>query len=293
MNPRRLLVALLSALLLSGALTFFLTRRINHRAGGTAAQSTQKYVAALRALPAGELLKPENLTFVEWPARVPLQGAFRKMEDVSGRAVVYPLAARQPVLEGYLAVAGSGIGLTVKIPEGMRAASVRSDEVIGVAGFLFPSCHVDVLVTFRNDANAAPGTQIVLQDVEVLTVGQRIEPEPGGKAENVSVVTLLLRPQDAQKLVLASTQGSIHFVLRNGADRGRVTPVPVGVGQISSEARPPHAPLAARAPVAAAPAYEVEIIKGDKRATMKFEGPSQGLAGGTKVTPTTLSADMH
>ena len=136
MNPRRLLVALLSALLLSGALTYFLTRRINGRNGRPAAPATQKYVAASRPLPAGELLKPENLTLVEWPVKVPLSGAFSKMEDISGRALVYPMAARQPVLEGYLAAAGSGVGLTVKIPDGMRAASVRSDEVIGVAGFL-------------------------------------------------------------------------------------------------------------------------------------------------------------
>ena len=271
MNPRRLLVALLSALLLSGALTFFLTRRINGRNGRPAAQATQKYVAASRPLPAGELLRPENLTLIEWPAKMALPGAFSRMEDVSGRAVIYPLAAQQPVLEGYLAVAGSGIGLTVKIPEGMRAASVRSDEVIGVAGFLFPGCHVDVLVTFHNDPAASPGTQIVLQDVEVLTVGQRVEPEPGGKAENVSVVTLLLRPEDAQKLVLASTQGSIHFVLRNGADRGRVVPVPVRVGQISDEPRPPSPALAARLHVAEKHPYLVETITGDKRATMKFE----------------------
>lgn len=183
MNPRRLLVALLFALLLSGALTFFLTRRINRRTGVIAAQATQKYVAAARPLPAGEVVKAESLTLVDWPAKMPLQGAFTRIEDVSGRAVIYPVAARQPVLEGYLAAAGSGIGLTVKIPDGMRAASVRSDEVIGVAGFLFPSCHVDVLVTFHNDAAVTPGTQIVLQDVEVLTVGQKIEPEAGGKAE--------------------------------------------------------------------------------------------------------------
>jgi pilus assembly protein CpaB len=152
----------------------------------------------------------------------------------------------------------------------MRAASVRSDEVIGVAGFLFPGCHVDVLVTFRNEAISSPGTQIVLQDVEVLTVGQRAEPEPGGKAENVSVVTLLLKPEDTQKLVLASTQGSIHFVLRNGADRGRIAAVPVRVGEISSEARS-AAPAVARAHVAATHPYEVETITGDKRSTMKFE----------------------
>jgi pilus assembly protein CpaB len=106
MNPRRLLIALLSALLLSGALTYFLTRRINGKNGRPAAQATQQYVAASRPLPAGELLKPENLTLVEWPVKVPLPGAFRKMEDISGRALVYPMAARQPVLEGYLAGRG-------------------------------------------------------------------------------------------------------------------------------------------------------------------------------------------
>src|SRR5450759_1219376 len=158
MNPRRLLVALLAALLLSGAVTYFLTRRINLKNARSPAQTIQKYVAALRPLPAGEVLKPENLTLVEWPAKVPLEGAFTKIEDASGRALVYPVAARQPVLEGYLAAVGSGIGLTAKIPEGMRAASVRSDEVIGVAGFLFPGSHVDVLVTFRNDAIASNGT---------------------------------------------------------------------------------------------------------------------------------------
>src|ERR1035441_10756109 len=81
MNPRRLLVALLSALLLSGALTYFLTRRINGRNGRPAAQATQKYVAASRPLPAGELLKPENLTLVEWPVNMPLQGAFSKIRS--------------------------------------------------------------------------------------------------------------------------------------------------------------------------------------------------------------------
>ena len=271
MNPRRLIIALLAALLLSGAVTYFLTRRINGKAGRAPAQTTQKYVAASRALQAGEILKPENLTLMDWPVKMPLQGAFTRIEDVSGRAVIYPLGAQQPVLDRFLAVLGSGIGLTVKIPEGMRAASVRSDEVIGVAGFLFPGSHVDVLVTFRSDTIPIPSTQIVLQDVEVLTAGQKIEPEPGGKAENVGVVTLLLKPEDTQKLVLASTQGTIHFVLRNGADRGRVAAVPVRVAEISNGARVPATASAARVPVIVKHPYEVETIMGDKHVTSQFE----------------------
>jgi pilus assembly protein CpaB len=271
MNPRRLLVALSAALLLSGAVTYFLNRKLSRRTGSTPVLTTQKYVAASRPLQAGEVLKPESLTLVEWPTKMPFDGAFSRIEDVAGRALIYPVTARQPILEGYLAVAGSGIGLTVKIPEGMRAASVHSDEVVGVAGFLFPGSHVDVLVTFRSDTIPASSTQIVLQDVEVLTVGQKTDPEPGGKAENVGVVTLLLKPEDAQKIVLASTQGTIHFVLRNGADRGRVAALPVRVAELSSGARSPGAASAARAHAAAKHPYEVETIMGDKHVTSQFE----------------------
>ena len=238
MDRRRLTIALLAALSLSAAVTFFLNRKINLRNRNAAAtpRAVQKYVAANRPVQPGEVLKADNLSLIEWPAK--LAGwRIHQSGGVAGRAVIYPIAARQPILLAYLSVPGSGIGLTVKIPEGMRAISVRSDEIVGVAGFLFPGSHVDVLVTLRGDAVPQPETQIVLQDAEVLTTGQKIEPEPGGKAETVGVVTLLLTPGDAQKVALASNQGSIHLVLRNGADRGQVVPVPVSVAQLTGEAR--------------------------------------------------------
>ena len=152
----------------------------------------------------------------------------------------------------------------------MRAASVRSDEVVGVAGFLYPGSHVDVLVTLRGDNASSSATQIVLQDVDVLTVDQQTDPAPGGKPEKAGVVTLLLKPDDTQKLVLASTQGTIHFVLRNGADHGKVAAVPVRVAELAGEA---HAPglAATRPPIATKHPYEVETIMGDKHATSQFE----------------------
>ncbi len=119
----------------------------------------------------------------------------------------------------------------------MRATAVKSDEIVGVAGFLFPGSHVDVLVTFRADGLPSPATQIVLQDVEVLTIGQKLEPDPQGKPETVNVVTLLLTPEDSQKLVLASRQGSIQFVLRNGGDHTRVPVTPVQVAQLVGSSR--------------------------------------------------------
>ena len=234
MNSRRIFLALLIALLLSGAVTFFISRKLNNH--GAAPAATHRYVAPAHALQAGDVLKPEDLMLTDWPASIPLTKAFTKAEDLAGRAVIYPVAASQPILDGYLAAPGSGIGLTTKIPEGMRATSVKSDEIVGVAGFLFPGSHVDVLVTFRSDRLPTPQTQIVLQDVEVLTVGQKLEPDPQGKPDTVSVVTLLLTPEDAQKLMLASSQGGIQFVLRNGADHTKVDAVPVQMAQLSGGA---------------------------------------------------------
>ena len=273
MNSRRLIVASLIALLLAGGVTFFVSRKLLSR--NSSASRLQHYVAASRPLQPGEVLKPEDLTLVEWPAAKPLAGAFTKPGDVAGRAVIYPVAASQPVLQEYLAAPGSVIGLTTKIPEGMRATSVRSDEVVGVAGFLFPGSHVDVLVTFRSDRFPTPATQIVLQDVEVLTVGHKVQPDPQGKPESVNVVTLLLTPEDSQKLVLASSQGGIQFVLRNGADHSRVDAVPMQMAQLSGPAPAPSAAatpaITPRPHLPIKEPYVVETILGDKRTTRSFE----------------------
>jgi pilus assembly protein CpaB len=273
MNSRRVILALLIALLLSGGVTFFVSRKLIPRANGH--PGLQRYVASSRPLQAGEVLKAEDLILTDWPSSVPLPDTFTKIGDLAGRAVIYPVAASEPILESYLAAPGSGIGLTTKIPEGMRATSVKSDEVVGVAGFLFPGSHVDVLVTLRSDRMPTPGTQIVLQDVEVLTIGQKLQPDPQGKPETVNVVTLLLTPEDAQKLVLASTLGSIQFVLRNSADHTRVKAMAVQIAQLAGTApAPTPAPASAITPRHRSPIGEpnvVETILGDKRSSKTFE----------------------
>ena len=271
MNSRRLLTALLLAFLLSGAVTLVVSRKLTARAGAPA--NVHRFVAANRAVQAGDVLKPEDLVLVDWPAAMALNKPFTKTSDIAGRAVIFPLPASQPILEEYLAAPGSGIGLTTKIPEGMRATSVKSDEIVGVAGFLFPGSHVDVLVTFRPEGMAVAATQIVLQDVEVLTVGQKLQPDPQGKPETVNVVTLLLTPEDSQKLVLASSQGSVQFVLRNGADHTQVRAVPVQLAQLSgaqpSLPAPPSVTPRPRLPMRQTDV--VETILGDKHSTKSFE----------------------
>ena len=268
MNSRRLLLALLIALLLSGAVTFVISRKLMAR--NPQAMQLLRYVATTHTLQPGEVLKPDDLTLVDWPNSHPLRGAFSKPGDVAGRAVIYPIAGSQPVLQDYLAAPGSVIGLTTKIPEGMRATSVKSDEVVGVAGFLFPGAHVDVLVTFRSDRAPTPATQIVLQDVVVLTVGQNQQPDPQGKPETVNVVTLLVTPQDSQKLVLASSQGGIQFVLRNGADHTKVDAVPMQIAQLSGPAPATPAPVTVRPRLPMKEPDVVETILGDKRSTRSF-----------------------
>jgi len=232
-------------------------------------------VAAAQNLPTGSTLAARDLTLLDWPADVPLPGSFAKVEAVVGRPLLYSLGAKEPVLERDLGVTGSGIGLSGRITPGMRAAAVRSNEIVGVAGFLYPGSHVDVLATLNPPGGTGPVTQTILQDIEVLTAGQTIEPDPQGKPQTVNVVTLLLNPEDTQKLQLTSAQGTIQFVLRNGVDQKKVDINPTRMEQLVASAKPlavtgkkkGKAPEA-RKPVAI---YVLEVIQGKERNVSKFE----------------------
>jgi pilus assembly protein CpaB len=232
---------------------------------------TQAYVAAAAPLDAGEVLDATKLKLIQWPVAVPLVGVFLKPQDVIGRSLLYPLAAGAPILDRDLAIPGTG--LTTKIPDGMRALALRSDEVVGVAGFLFPGSHVDVLVTYRSTTAPEPATATVLQNVEVLAAGSQVQPNLDGKPASVDVVTVLVTPNDAERVVLASTQGTIHFVLRNSEDHNRVDSVPVGLAELIPGTG--IAPIGvkragvARAVRRSAPDV-VETVIGDKQSGVSF-----------------------
>jgi len=272
MKARRLLTALVIALLISGLFTFWLSRRM---AKGTHVNvpKRQLYVAAGQPLEAGELLKAGSLQLIDWPVSSPITGGFTKIEEVAGRIVLYPLPKGEPILERQLAAAGAGAGLTADIPSGMRAISVRSDEVVGVAGFLMPGAHVDVLMTFHSAIAPEPQTLTVLQDVEVLAVGQQTHPQPDGKPISVNVVTLLLKPEDAEKVVLATSLGVIYFVLRNGADKEQALSPPVGLNQLTgSPASPANGAVSPTNNLLRprSKRYEVQTILGDKQVVTGF-----------------------
>src|SRR5438093_9114314 len=206
-----------------------------------------------------------------------MKGSYSKGEDVIGHPLLYALGSKEPVLKRNLGLEGSGIGLSGLIPPGMRATAVRSNEIVGVAGFLYPGSHVDVLVTYTPPGgNNVPVTETVLQDVEVLTAGQTTEPDPQGKPQTVNVVTLLLNPEDSQTLQLASMQGGIQFVLRSGVDQKNVSLKATRLDQLLASDKPTvivppsTKKTTRRADPPPRQMYVLEVIQGTKRSVEKF-----------------------
>jgi pilus assembly protein CpaB len=276
MGTRRLGLALFAALVISIAITSIFYIRVT-RAQSFNAPSTRRVIAAAVAVQPGVPLTAENLTEINWPTNVPLEGLIEKKEDAIGRVPIYALEAKEPVQKHGLASSGS-FGLSAKIPDGMRATSVKTNEVMNIAGFIFPGSHVDVLVTLRGDNNTSGATHTVLQNVQVLATGTKTDPDPNGKPENVSVVTLLVTPEESEKLALAQSQatqnqGSIHFVLRNSGDAARPNTAPVDMAELAGIPKKVPQPQlhAKRAPAPKAPEdYKVETFSGGKITVARF-----------------------
>ena len=262
------------AALLSLGIAFFFSKKLSMRRAHAA---TTQIVTTTGELPSGITLAAKDVTLVDWPSDFPLQGSYSKAEDVIGHPLLNALGSKEPILKRNLGLEGSGIGLSGRIPPGMRATAVRSNEIVGVAGFLYPGSHVDVLVTYTPPGgNNIPVTETVLQDVEVLTAGQTTEPDPQGRPQTVNVVTLLLNPEDSQRLQLASMQGGIQFVLRSGVDQKSVNLKPTRLDQLVASEKPPVVvpPSTKKAPKRIEPSrptiYVLEVIQGTKRSVEKF-----------------------
>jgi pilus assembly protein CpaB len=143
---------------------------------------------------------------------------------VVGRGVITPVRVNEPLLEGKLATKGAGGGLSVTIPEGMRAVSVKVDEVIGVAGFVVPGTRVDVVLTLNPRGRGESVTQVLLQNVPTLAAGASTQPDAQGKPQRVTVITLLVTPDQAETLILAANEGRIQLALRNTLDLATLEP---------------------------------------------------------------------
>lgn len=181
---------------------------------------TTRIVIAARNLPIGTVVRDADLSTAEWLGSLP-RGAFVSKDAVLGRAVVSDLYQGEPVLDTRLAAAGSGGGLAATIKPGMRACAVRVDDVVGVAGFVVPGMRVDVLVSGNGPGvpqAGGPRVKTLLQNIEVLSAGSNIQRGNDGKPIQVPVVNLLVTPEQAELLSLASNQAKIQLVLRNPLD---------------------------------------------------------------------------
>jgi pilus assembly protein CpaB len=241
--------------------------------------ATQPVVVASADLQLGTALKQEDLKVVNFPQGAAPEGAFSQTADLIGRGLIVPMVKNEPVLNAKLASKEAGAGLPPVIPEGMRAVSVRVNEVVGVAGYVLPGNRVDVVATASpTDSRSDTTSKVVLSNVQVLTAGTRMEQsQDENKPMQVTVVTLLVNPEQAERLALASTEGKIQLALRNPLDTSAPeTPGIRTAGLMGGSKAAPAAPRSARsskpraaeAPVAMPapePAPSVEIIRGDKR----------------------------
>jgi pilus assembly protein CpaB len=282
----RFLSVLGVALLVAAAASFVLYRLMARPA--PKAPPAAAVVVAARDLVVGTLIRDADLAMDRRAGGIPA-GAARRKTELVGRGVIAAIYRDEIVLGSRLAAKGAGAGLAAMIPEGMRAAAVRVNEVVGVAGFALPGMRVDVLISGSPPGDAAGGrarsvTRTLLQNIEVLSAGQKFQKDAEGKPVVAQVVNLLVTPEQAELLSLASNQTTIQLVLRNpldsklanppGAalpalfgeqgtgDRGRVAPRPV----------PRTAPVIRRrdAKPAPPPPLVVEVIHGVKKSESRF-----------------------
>jgi pilus assembly protein CpaB len=212
---------------------------------------------------------------IEWPENSVPQNAITDPNEVIGRGLILPVIQNEPILPMKLASKEAGAGLPPAIPPGLRAVSVRVNEVIGVSGYVTPGTRVDVVVTLSPTQQQADMTaKVILTDVQVLAAGTKMERDTEkGKPIAVNVVTLLVNPEEAERLTLAANEGKIQLALRNPLDRAN--PVTKGVRPamllgsappIRQVARLPRSSSSSAASPVIADQITVEIIRGDKRA---------------------------
>lgn len=289
MNRTRIFVAVGIAVLLAllasvGAYKFLSSRS---RMAEQSRLQTVGIVVALVDVPLGSTINPNQVGVSAWPKDNYPKDALADVKTAVGRIALRDFTRGEPVVESKLVPQNRPTGLlSLKVSAGLRAFSVKVNEVVGVGGFIVPDSRVDVVVTTSpsNRGQQEKVSKIVLQDIRVLAAGQTTE-QKENKPVTVNTVTLALTPEDAEKLALASNDGIIQLVLRNfadnvlvttgGVDKGRLLssfrnapiapvsdPVKKGKTRRVSRKAPPQAAASATPPKKA---YTVEVIKGNKR----------------------------
>jgi pilus assembly protein CpaB len=283
---KRLLSVLIFAFLVSAGASVALYQLISSRVTVNAnakGPSVQVLVAA-RNMEIGSLIKDSDFKMMEWPGALPA-GAIIKKEDAVGRGVIIAIFEDEPLIESRLAPKGAGAGLAANIKPGMRAVALRVNDVNGLAGFVIPGMHVDVLIsgTPPNNPNPTAGAvaKTLLQNIEILSAGQNIQKDAEGKPVVVNIVNVLVTPDQAEVLNLATNDTRVQLVLRNPIDHETAVTkgawlqelytgaIPKGV---VARARPrPEAPPPVAAPPKPEGPFVLEIINGIHRTETVFE----------------------
>ena len=277
----RTMLVVTVAIVLAAAASFGVYRAVKRIPFREVPVAHYSVVVAKEDLPLGALVTKEDVKLVPWPSSDPLQGGFDNVDKVVSRGLVAPVLKNEPLSESKLAPIEAGAGLPPTIPAGMRAMSVKVNEVIGVAGFTVPGTRVDVLAMIRENNNSM--SRIVVTNVQVLTSGTKYDQDQSrkdGKPIKTTVVTLAVTPNDAERIALAATSGQIALALRNPLDvvpaqtsgvrmaelMGGPAPAPVKAATAPRKmAFVPTAPAAAPLAPAAPSIYKVEAIRASKR----------------------------
>lgn len=285
----RFLVLGLASLALACATALFFYKVLGASDDKAPKTATRNVVVALADLPMGAVIRAQDIRLGVVPQELAPHNCFDKLDAVKDRVVTNAMWKDEPIVASRLAEPGSGPGLAPMIPSGYRAVSVRVNDVIGVAGFIQPGMRVDVLASGRLPNVDDSVTRTVLQNVVVLTAGQVMQPEPKGQVINAQVVTLQVRPDEAEILTLTSGEGKIQLVLRNSSDTkieqtpgARLTAV-YGSGDRSvcpATRSPEKGPSATPNPLVSAvpePAKRrtVDVIRGTTRSNVPAERETQ------------------
>ena len=273
----RTLVVLVVSVLTASAASYAVYRAIASIPVKAVEAPTSFAVLAAKPMSMGTLVTRASIKLVPWPSQTPLAGGFSDIEAVVDRGLIASVVENEPLSENKLAPKQAGAGLPPSIPPGMRAMSVKVDEVVGVAGFAVPGTHVDVMVILpQKDDSVA---RVVATNVGVLTAGTRSDQENGkeGKSTPLTVITLLVSPDDAERIALAQVEGRLMLSLRNPMDTVATETPGVRTGGLLGifDAPPAQPKPVVRKPVpvpAVAPAVEpvkntyiVEAIRAAKR----------------------------
>jgi pilus assembly protein CpaB len=274
---KRVLVILLSAFTIAAACSFLVYRVVGRRLMASRVNTTSVVVAATD-IKLGTVLRDADLSTTEISGPLP-KGAIVKRQDAIGRGVISEIYQDEPILESRLAAPGSGGGLAATISPGMRACAIKVDDVVGVAGFVTPGMRVDVLISGNppGPANATDGPKVktLLQNIQVLSAGTDIQKDSEGKPKQVQVVNLLVTPEQAENLSLASNLMHIQLVLRNPLDTQIAQPPGTVMANLFADknSAPPKPRSTANPHPALKPTsrfYLVQVFNGTKRTEEKF-----------------------